>query len=167
LNFTTEVETKFDPVTTREKAGPPAVALVGEMEVVAGTGLVTLKLTAVEVPPPGAGFVTVTGKEPAVAMSVAVMDAVMAVELMNVVALALPLKLTTAPLTKPVPVTLNMNAPLPTLAEVGLRIVTVGAGLLMVNDKFPDVPPPGAGFMTVTFTVPAVRMAEAGMVAVN
>lgn len=76
LNFTTEVETKFVPLTVSVNAAPPAVALVGESEVIVGTGLFTVKLVAAEVPPPGAGLVTVTGKVPAVAMSAAVMEAV-------------------------------------------------------------------------------------------
>jgi hypothetical protein len=72
LKLTTDEETKFVPVAVSVKAAPPAVALVGEMEVNVGTGLLatlTLKFTAVEVPPPGAAFVTVTGKDPAEAIS--------------------------------------------------------------------------------------------------
>jgi len=35
---TAEVEMKFVPLTVRVKAAPPAVAPVGEIEVIAGTG---------------------------------------------------------------------------------------------------------------------------------
>jgi hypothetical protein len=49
----------------------PAVSEEGDSDVTVGTGLVaeTVKLTADEEPPPGAGFVTTTGYEPAVARS--------------------------------------------------------------------------------------------------
>lgn len=63
--LTNEVETKPVPFTVRVKAAPPALALVGEMVVIVGAGLFTVKLTGLEVPPPGAGLVTVTLKLPA------------------------------------------------------------------------------------------------------
>ena len=82
--------TKFDPFTASVKAAPPAVALEGESEVRAGTGLGTVvvlivKASAFEVPPPGAGFTTVTCAVPAVAMSAAVMAAVNWLLVKNVV----------------------------------------------------------------------------------
>ena len=55
---------------------PPAVAEDGLRVVRVGTGLLTVKLTALEVPPPGVGLKTVTGKVPAEAISAAVMAAV-------------------------------------------------------------------------------------------
>ena len=61
--------TKFDPVIVSVKAGPPAVALGGMNEVIVGTGLLTVKGCAEDVPPPGAGFVTVTLTAPPVARS--------------------------------------------------------------------------------------------------
>src|SRR5438128_5420682 len=42
---TMEEETKSVPLTVRVKAGPPAVALEGESDVIAGTGLFTVRLT--------------------------------------------------------------------------------------------------------------------------
>jgi hypothetical protein len=45
----------------------PVVAEGGESIVIVGTGLFTVKLTEFDAPPPGAGFVTTTGKVPAVA----------------------------------------------------------------------------------------------------
>jgi hypothetical protein len=72
FHMTWEEGTKLVPVTVRVKAGPNAVTLAGESgEVVVGTGLLTVKLIAAEVPPPGVGVKTVTGKIPAVAVSVA------------------------------------------------------------------------------------------------
>ncbi len=56
----------------------------------AGAGLFTAKLVALEVPPPGAGFVTVICAVPAVATSVAGIATCSCVELTNVVGRALP-----------------------------------------------------------------------------
>ena len=80
---TFEVETKPVPVTVRVKAGPPAVAELGERVVMAGTGLfakVMVNVFAAEVPPPGVGLKTVTEAVPWVAMSEARMAAVSCVE---------------------------------------------------------------------------------------
>ncbi len=63
-------------MTVKVNAALPAVALEGERLLVVGSGLLTVKVSAgVEVPPPGLGFVTVTGMLPAVAISEAAMVA--------------------------------------------------------------------------------------------
>ena len=62
-----EVETKLVPLMVKVCAAAPAVAEAGESVVIVGTWLLTVKLTVFEAPPPGAGFVTITGKVPAVA----------------------------------------------------------------------------------------------------
>jgi hypothetical protein len=167
LNFTAEVETKPVPFTVSVNAAPPAVAPEGESDVIVGAGLLTVKLLAAEVPPPGAAFVTVTGKVPAVAMAVAGIVAVTSVVLTNVVVAAVPLKLTAEPLTKPVPVTVSVNAAPPAVALEGESDVIVGAGLFTVKFDAVEVPPPGAGLVTVTGNVPAVAMAVAGIAAVT
>ena len=59
---------KFVPVTVTTVPGPPAVGVKLAM---VGAGTVTVKATAAEVPPPGAGLVTVTGKLPAFATALA------------------------------------------------------------------------------------------------
>jgi hypothetical protein len=64
-----EPETKFDPLTVRVKVGPPAVVLLGEIELIAGTGLLMVNVIAFDVPPPGGAFTTVTEAVPAVLMS--------------------------------------------------------------------------------------------------
>jgi hypothetical protein len=69
FQFTTEPETKFEPFTVRVKAGPPAVALLGEIELIAGTGLLMVNVIAFDVPPPGRAFTTVTETVPAVLIS--------------------------------------------------------------------------------------------------
>lgn len=167
LKFTTEAATKLVPLTVRVKAAPPAVALVGESEVIVGARLLTVKLVAVDVPPPGAGFVTVTPSVPAVAMSAAVIEAVTWVALTNVVVRALPLNFTLEEGTNPVPFTVRVKPAPPAVALVGDSVVIVGAGLFMVNDCTLVVPPPGAGFVTVTLTTPPLAMSAAVMAAVT
>jgi len=68
LKFTTDVVTKFVPLTVRVNAPVPAVAEVGCTEVKVGTGFEpeTVSCAALDVPPPGAGLVTVTLSAPAV-----------------------------------------------------------------------------------------------------
>jgi hypothetical protein len=56
----TEPMTNFEPFTVSVKAGPPAVALLGEIEPIAGTGLLTVNVISFDVPPPGVAFTTVT-----------------------------------------------------------------------------------------------------------
>ena len=65
-------------------APEPTATEAGEREVIVGTGFPTEKFTALDVPPPGAGFVTVTGYVPAVAMSVLVRASVSSVLLTKV-----------------------------------------------------------------------------------
>ena len=76
MTWTTDPETKFEPVAVKVEAGPPAVAELGEMAVSTGSGGVTVKVTAAEVPPPGVGLKTVMDSVPAEAMSDAGMAAV-------------------------------------------------------------------------------------------
>lgn len=166
-NCTTDVETKFVPLTVRVKAGPPAVALVGEIVAIDGRGLFTVNVAAADVPPPGAGFVTVTLNVPAVAISAAAIAAVNCVALTNVVVFAVPLKLTVEVDTKFVPFTVSVNAAPPAVALLGERVVMVGNGLLMVKVADAEVPPPGAGFVTVTLIVPPVAISAARMAAVS
>jgi hypothetical protein len=68
----TELEMKFVPVTVIESAGPPALALEGDSEVIVGAGFggaLIVKESALDVPPPGAGLCTVTLAVPAEARS--------------------------------------------------------------------------------------------------
>ena len=77
LKLTTEVDTKLLPFTVRLTGEPPTFALVGEMLLAVGTGLFTVNVRAgEEVPPPGAGLVTVTLNVPVVVRSVVGMVAV-------------------------------------------------------------------------------------------
>jgi hypothetical protein len=144
---TTELLTKFVPFTVRVSAPVPALTVLGDMDVVVGTGLFTVNVTAVDVPPPGAGFVTVTpGVLPGVATSPARINAVNCVALTNVVARAAPPKFTVDVATKFVPVTVNVNPADPATILFGESDVTVGTGFgaaLMLKFTAFDVPPPG------------------------
>ena len=148
-------------------AALPAVALVGEREVIVGRGLLTVKLTAVEVPPPGPGLVTVTGNVPACAMSAAVMVAVSRVLLEKVVVRAEPFQFTVAPLTNLLPVAVRVKATEPSVLLFGEIEVSTAAELLMEKLSVLEVPPPGAGLDTLTFAVPADAMSAAVIVAVS
>jgi hypothetical protein len=90
----------------------------------------TLKFTVFEVPPPGAGLVTVTAAVPAEVIAAAGMAAVNRVELTNVVVRAPPAKLTTEAETKFVPLTVSVKpAALPATALVGEIAPIMGTGL--------------------------------------
>jgi len=119
--------------------------------------------------PPPAGFVTETFTVPAVAMSVAgIVTTTWVLVTEEGVIAGLDPKFTVAPLAKPVPVMVSVNAAPPTIEEAGAIEVRVGPETaLIVNDRLPDVPPPGAGFVTVTVAVPAVAISAAVIAAVN
>ena len=65
LNFTADVVTKLVPFTVKVKAPEFTSFDVGDKVVIVGTGLFTLRPTALEVPPPGLGLTTVTEIDPA------------------------------------------------------------------------------------------------------
>ena len=126
-----------------------------------------MNVDAADVPPPGGGFVTVTLAVPALAMSDALIVAVSLVALANVVVRGEPFQFTTEEETKLVPLTVSVKLAPPCVALDGESFVIVGAGLLMVKVFAEDVPPPGAGLLTVTKAVPAVLMSDMGTVAVR
>jgi len=132
--FTVAPVTKPVPVRLSANAAPLTVAVAGAIEVRVGPAaalIVNDKLP--DVPPPGAGFVTVTVAVPPVAVSAAVIAAVNWVALTKVVVLAAPLNFTTDAETKAVPLTVSVKAAPPAVALVGEREVVVGAGLLMAK----------------------------------
>ena len=116
-----------------------------------------INVSAFEVPPPGAGFTTVTCALPWVPMSLPEIAAVTCPALTNVVVRAAPFQRTWEVPTKLLPFTVSVNAAPPAGVLVGASEVSVGTGFvgaLMVNDKLFEVPPPGAGVTTVTGTLP-------------
>ena len=53
------------------------------------------------------------------------------------------------------PVTVSVNAAPPAIAELGVNVVIAGTGVVIVNGRLTDVPPPGVGlntFTLITFT---------------
>jgi hypothetical protein len=123
---------KLLPVTVRVKAGPPAVAELGEMVVRVGTGLfagLMVKVWAEEVPPPGVGLKTVTLAVPWVAMSEARIAAVSCEAETYVVVLSAPFQRTLEPEMKLLPVTVRVKADPPAVAELGLMLERLGTGL--------------------------------------
>ena len=69
---TTELLTKFVPVSVIVNAGTPALIVFGEIDVSVGSGfdvLEIVKFTEFDVPPPGVGFTTFTAGVPAVSTS--------------------------------------------------------------------------------------------------
>ena len=173
FHWITLEEMKFEPFTVRVKAPLPALALVGEMFVIVGTGLVAAlmsKTDAGEVPPPGAGLVTVICEVPEAAMSAALMAAEICVALTKVVVREVPFQFTVEVLMKFVPLTVSVKAAAPEVTLVGESEEIVGEGLLvavMVKVACELLPPPGTGEVTVTGAVPAVAMSAAVIPAVN
>jgi hypothetical protein len=98
----------------------------------------TASVSALEVPPPGAGVVTATARLPAFANCAAVKVAVNCVALPYVVASAVPPNSTTDCEQKPVPVTVRVVFPLPALIVAGEMAPSTGAGFTMVTDAVPD-----------------------------
>src|SRR3984957_13483439 len=77
-------------------------------------------------------------------------------------------KFTVAPVTKPVPVRVSAKAVPLTVAVAGAIELSVGPETaLIVKERVPDVPPPGAGLVTVTVAVPAVAISAAASGAVK
>jgi hypothetical protein len=165
FQLTVEVETKFVPFTVKVNCAPPAAAQVGLSEVIVGTGLLMVKVCAFDVPPPGAGFTTVTEAVPAFATRAAVTVAVSCVEETNVVVKAVPFQRTDEVATKLVPFTVRVNCGDPAKHELGLIEVIVGTGLLIVNITVFDTGP--VEFLTVTFAVPPTATLAAGTIAVT
>jgi hypothetical protein len=95
-------------------------------------GPVMTKLTAPDVPPPGppgTGVKTVTGTDPALARSVAVIAARSWVALTKVVVRAVPFQRTTEELAKPLPFTVSVKPELLAEAVAGERVLATGTGV--------------------------------------
>ena len=150
FHFTVDVETKFVPFTVNVNCAPPAVAQVGPIELVVGTGLLIVNVCGFDVPPPGAGFTTVTDAVPAFATRAAVTVAVSCVEETNVVVKAVPFQRTDEVATKLVPFTVRVKSAPPAGAQVGLSEVVVGTGLLMVMTSVVVPVPPELVALMVT-----------------
>ena len=133
FQFTVESEIKFVPFTVSVKAAPPATAELGFMDAAVGEGLPMAKVSALEVPPPGAGVETVTEAVPPAAMSALPICACSCVLDTKVVGRALPFHCTLESEMKFAPLTVSVKLALPTDAELGLNDATVGTGLFPVD----------------------------------
>src|SRR6185436_11922198 len=151
---TTDVGVKFAPVTVSVKLGLPAAAELGNNCVNTGAGLLTVKATTFDAPPPGAGLKTTIGNVPPVATAVAGIRAVNCELKVKLVGTSSPLKRTIDEPVKPEPFTIKSTAPVPATVVSGLMLVIRGAGLTIWNGKGLAAPPPGAGFKTETCAVP-------------
>src|SRR6516225_8003741 len=105
-----------------------------------------VKFTAFDVPPPGAGLVTVTGTVRGEATAAAGMAAVNCVELTSVVAGVVPPKLTTEAATKFVPLTVRVKPAPPAAALVGEIVAIVGLVIVGLpphpaRNTDPTIPP--------------------------
>src|SRR5215471_151422 len=150
LKFTTEEGTKFVPVTVTVKSPPPCTAEPGVRSVILGGGKAAVNVNLPEVPPAGVGLNTVTEESPTLLMSAEGIDACNVVEETKVVGRAAPANWTTEVGTKFVPVTVRVKAGPPAARADGLKLETVGSGLLTVRGKPAETPPCPAGFATVT-----------------
>ena len=147
---TTELPLKLLPLTVIVKPASPATLADGVMLVIEGAGFWTDNELPAEVPPPGAGLKTVIDTVPVARMSVANNCAVNCVALTKIVVRFAPFTRTTAPLTKPPPLTVNVNAGPPTVTDDGVKPLIEGSGFPTENETDVEVPPPGVGFVTVT-----------------
>ena len=150
-------------------APEPALLLFGESDVIVGTGFDALIVNisvfenvpagapCVRMPlaplPTGSGLNTTTDAVPTLAISAAVIAAVNCVALTNVVVRLLPFHCTTALFSKLLPFTVNVNAGPPAIAEFGTSEDSAATGVVTLKKNVFDVPPPGAGFTTITGTL--------------
>ena len=110
FQLTLEVDTNLVPLTVSVNWALPAVTQVGLSDVVVGTGLLIVNVTAFDVPAFAPEAVkTVTEAVPALATLAAGTVAVSWVEETNVVVSAVPFQLTFELLTKFVPLTVSVN----------------------------------------------------------
>lgn len=158
--------TKFDPVM-ESVIGlvVPAVAVVGEIEVT--TGPVMVNVSAFEVTPLDAS-VTLIDALPAFASSAAVTVAEIDVEVLavtaNCVFVVPTFQFTTGEgVGKLVPVSVRLNEAWPAIADVALRVVSVGPGPIVNGWVLVGVP--DAVLITPIWTVAEVVSRFTGMVA--
>jgi len=164
-------ETKLDPVTVTVVPVEPCKTVFGLMEMTVGIGLVTAKESVfVELPPPGAGFVTVTGTVWAVLRSDAVRVTWIWVLLSQFTAapdrVSEP-QMTVAPGTIPVPLMVTVGGVLFTTTEGMSSDRSVGFGLFTMKVMVLADCVPCWTFRAPTRCVPETARLAGGMVAVR
>jgi hypothetical protein len=150
------------PVMSTTVSPTSATTLAGFIFVIAGDGLFTSNITAVDVPPPGVGFCAAIWLCKPPVKSVAGSVAFNSVALTKVVVSAVPFQVIAVEEKNPVPVTSSVVSADPTGTLAGLILLIAGTGLFTEKSTDEDVPPPGAGFVTVSFPIApfARRLAE-------
>jgi hypothetical protein len=152
-HITTDPDTKLLPVTVSVKDDPPGGADFGLKSFTAGpSGLIGKFTPGEETVPPG--LPTVITVLLGFAMKLEGTTAVNCVALTKVVVSDEPAQITTDPETKPVPVTVRLNDGPPAIANVGLRLVTLGTGTeggVIVKSIIFEVKP--SGFLTMMLTL--------------
>jgi len=153
LKLACEPCTKPLPLTVSVNAGPPAVALGGEMDVIARGALagVIVSVAALEVPPPGTpfgGVVTVMLAVPGDAISPLIISVVSNDGPWYVVACGVPLKFTTELVTKFEPITNKAKGVLAAATLAGVRDEIEGESANTGNSTEVEAPPPGSGLNT-------------------
>ncbi len=127
LKFTTELVTKFEPITN--KIGEvSATTLEGLMDEITGVSADKGNSTEVEAPPPGSGLNTKTTAVPSLSISLPRILAFNCVELTNAVLRGCPPKYTVAPGTKFAPFTCNVNGIAVAVAKDGESEEIIGVG---------------------------------------
>jgi hypothetical protein len=129
-----EVERKPEPLMVRLWAAAPVVAEAGDRLVMTGTGLLTVKFSEFDAPPPGAGLVSTTAYVPAVAWSLALKVIVSSSGFIKVAVWLTPLYVTVEAATKFVPLMVNTCAAEPAVAAFGDRLPIFGTGFRPVPD---------------------------------
>lgn len=167
FQLTTDPATKFEPVTVRVNVDEPAIVDVGSTDVRTGIGLEIVNVKLFEVPPPGEGLFMVTVAVPAIVRYPAGTVAVSDVASTKVVVSGVPFQLTTDPETRFDPMAVSVNVEDSMRADVGVIDVKTGTGLVTVNVRPLEVPPPGVGLLTVMVAVPAGVRSPAGIAAVS
>jgi hypothetical protein len=159
------------PFTVSVNTAEPARALTGATELIVGTGFVPVTVNTVleEVPPPGAGLVTVTFAVPAVVRSAAGIVAVSSVALTYPVVSAMPFQLTIEDAMKLLPETVRSIEALPAAMDGGDIEVTMGAGFTSPIGRVSalEMPPPGDGLLTVIAAAPVVAILVAATITVT
>src|SRR5688500_20093395 len=117
----------------------------------------TTTLNGAELPPPGAGFRTVSA--PVVGRSISLPRIVTrsCLSLTTTVVRAAPSHRATEEGRKPLPTTMMVVSCSPTIKESGVTTVIVGLGFATTKLAGAEAPPPGAGLKTVIGTVEADR----------
>lgn len=127
---TFEVVTKFEPVAVSVKELLPTSTVLGDIKLKVGDGLVIVKLTEVELPPPGGGLYTVTGIAPPVVSMEEGTVADKRVLFKKVVTRSVPFQRTFEVERKFVPLTVRVKEPDPAVVLEGDMFDIAGIELL-------------------------------------